>query len=423
MVGMSKQYSYSFNGVIKTIGPGILYAGAAIGASHLVQATRAGASYGFSLVWAVILINLFKYPFFEYGHRFTAATGKTLIEGYSMLGTWAVTIFFILSFSTAIVNFAAIALVTTSLGSLFFQIKVNSSLLSISVLISLLIILKLGRYKFLDLIIKLLLVILAIATIVAFIIAAVHGRDYTTGFVSPEIWDVGGITFLIALMGWMPTPIEASTWTSLWAKERNKQTKYNPKFSEYMIDFHIGYLGSSILALFFLGLGAFVMYGSGEVFSNSSIKFSAQLIDLYAKTFGNWSIPMISGIAFITIFSTALTVIDGYPRSLEASFINIFGKYEKYYNKIFWVFAIILSLFAALIITLFNNRMKAFLDFATIVSFLAAPFFAILNYKVVTSKFIPSHFKPKKWLRILSYLGIIFLIGFSLLFIYSRIFL
>jgi len=423
MITKLNENNYSLNGILKTIGPGILYAGAAIGASHLVQATRAGASYGFSLVWAVILINLFKYPFFEYGHRFTAATGKTLIEGYKMLGTWAVAIFFVLSFATGIVNFAAIALVTTSLGSLVFQIKVNSSLLSISVLVSLLVILKLGRYRFLDIIIKILLVLLAIATIIAFIIAAIHGRDYSTEFVHPEIWNATGITFLIALMGWMPTPIEASTWPSLWAKERNKQTKYKPKFTEYMIDFHIGYLGSSILALFFLGLGALVMYGSGEVFSNSSLKFSEQLIDLYAKTFGNWSIPMISGIAFITIFSTALTVIDGYPRSLEASFIGIFKKYDKNYGRIFWLFAVFLSLFAALIIGVFNNKMKAFLDFATIISFLAAPFFAIINYKVVTSKFIPDESKPKKWLRILSYLGIIFLIGFSLLFIYSRIFL
>ncbi len=76
----------SYNGIIKALGPGILYAGAAIGASHLVQSTRAGASYGFEIVWAVIFINLFKYPFFEFAYRYTAATGNSMLEGYRTSG-------------------------------------------------------------------------------------------------------------------------------------------------------------------------------------------------------------------------------------------------------------------------------------------------------------------------------------------------
>ena len=40
----------TLRGVLKALGPGILYAGAAIGASHLVQSTRAGASYGFEII-------------------------------------------------------------------------------------------------------------------------------------------------------------------------------------------------------------------------------------------------------------------------------------------------------------------------------------------------------------------------------------
>ena len=44
----------SLKGILKTVGPGILYAGAAIGASHLVQSSRAGANYGFGIIWAVI---------------------------------------------------------------------------------------------------------------------------------------------------------------------------------------------------------------------------------------------------------------------------------------------------------------------------------------------------------------------------------
>ena len=114
----------SYNGIIKALGPGILYAGAAIGASHLVQSTRAGASYGFEIVWAVILINLFKYPFFEFAYRYTAATGKSMLEGYRHLGQWAIVTFFILNFFTAIVNFSAVVIVSSGLAAFFFNIHI-----------------------------------------------------------------------------------------------------------------------------------------------------------------------------------------------------------------------------------------------------------------------------------------------------------
>ena len=44
---------------LSKLGPGLLFAGAAIGVSHLVQSTRAGADFGWGLVWALLLINLF----------------------------------------------------------------------------------------------------------------------------------------------------------------------------------------------------------------------------------------------------------------------------------------------------------------------------------------------------------------------------
>ncbi len=389
----------------------------------MVQSTRAGANYGFEIIWAVLLINLFKYPFFEYGHRFTAATGKSLIEGYRELGKWAVAVFFVATLTTGIVNFAAVALVTTTLGAFFFGIDINSTWLSITLLAAILIMLFIGRYAFLDKFMKFLIIILSIATITAFILALFEGRTLSPDFVPPELWDAAGITFLIALMGWMPTPIEASAWPSLWASERRKQTNYKPKYKEYLIDFHIGYLGSTLLAVFFLGLGALVMYGTGESFAGSSLTFSEKFVSLYANSLGEWSAPFIAGIAFVTIFTTALTVIDGYPRAIEASFFQIYKKAERYTGKLIWLWAVILSILAALIIGVFAERMKAFLDFATIISFLAAPVFAILNYRTVISKSVPKKMRPAIFMRVLSWAGIIFLISFGIIFIYARIWL
>jgi Mn2+/Fe2+ NRAMP family transporter len=54
---------------LKTLGPGLLFASTAIGVSHLVQSTRAGASYSYALLWAIVVANLLKYPAFEAAPR------------------------------------------------------------------------------------------------------------------------------------------------------------------------------------------------------------------------------------------------------------------------------------------------------------------------------------------------------------------
>jgi Mn2+/Fe2+ NRAMP family transporter len=411
----------SLKGIFKTLGPGILYAGAAIGASHLVQSTRAGANYSFELIWAVILINLFKYPFFEFAYRYTAATGKSMLEGYRNIGKWALVTFFILSFFTAIINFSAVVIVCSGLAAFFFNLQIDLFYVSIILLLVVLLMLFLGHYAVLDWTMKGMILILSIATITAFIIALGHGTNIQEGFIPPELWDAAGITFLIALMGWMPTPIEASVWPSLWTLEKKKQTKYEPNYKEQLFDFHAGYIGSAVMAIFFLGLGTFVLYGSGMQFSNSSVEFSGQLVSIYSKTFGSWSTPLMAAITMLTMFSTALTVIDGYPRTLEASIIEITPSAKKYSPKLYWVWVLFLSVVAVMIIGVFTSSMKVLLDFATIISFLAAPFFAFINYKVVTSNFIPENNRPKRWLKALSRLGIIFLITFSILYIISRI--
>ena len=80
---------------LKSLGPGLLFAGAAIGVSHLIQSTRAGAEFGFGLLWALILINCIKYPFFQFGPRYAQATGESLLDGYKKLGKGILIAYFI----------------------------------------------------------------------------------------------------------------------------------------------------------------------------------------------------------------------------------------------------------------------------------------------------------------------------------------
>lgn len=65
---------------INALGPGIMMASAAVGGSHLIASTQAGALYGWQLALIIILTNLFKYPFFRFSAHYTLDMGKSLLR-------------------------------------------------------------------------------------------------------------------------------------------------------------------------------------------------------------------------------------------------------------------------------------------------------------------------------------------------------
>ena len=73
--------------------PGLIFSGSAIGVSHLVQSTRAGAMFGLALIVVIVLINTLKYPAFRFGMDYAHATRRTIIGGYRELGSWAVPLY------------------------------------------------------------------------------------------------------------------------------------------------------------------------------------------------------------------------------------------------------------------------------------------------------------------------------------------
>lgn len=156
-----------WQGIKQSLGPGLLMAAAAIGVSHLVQSTRAGATYGFALIWAVILANFFKYPFLEYGPRYAIATGESMIEGYNRLGKWAIGIFVIFTLGTMFAVQAAVTIVSASLAAELTGIALSPLAWSAILLAICITILISGQYSALDGAIKLIMVVLAISTIVA----------------------------------------------------------------------------------------------------------------------------------------------------------------------------------------------------------------------------------------------------------------
>lgn len=399
------------NKLIKQLGPGFLFAGAAIGVSHLVQSTRAGADYGWGLIWALIIANLFKYPFFEYGTRYALTTNKSLLDGYLGLGKGYLWSFFFLSLGSMFTIQTAVTIVTASLASLLFGFEASLIFWSVIITTSCALLLWYGGYQRLDKIIKWIIFVLTISTVIAVTFAA--NQNSTPLSYRQIIPEGASIVFLAAFMGWMPAPLDISVWNSLWTLEKNQLQSI--KLQQGLFDFNVGYLVTFFLGICFMALGVLVMYGSGTSFSNAGGAFANQLIELYTSTLGNEVYLVIVIAAFTTMFSTTLTTLDASPRAMERSSQLLF-KNQKILSYRFWL--IVLSLGTLGIFTFLLSEMGTLVQIATVLSFITAPFYAILNYRLVTSDQMPLHARPSKSLRILSLIGIILLSLFAVGFVF-----
>ncbi|MDX1578854.1 MAG: divalent metal cation transporter, partial [Gemmatimonadota bacterium] len=245
----------------KTFGPGLVWAATSIGVSHLVQSTRAGAMAGFALVGVIVVALVLKYPFFEYGARYAAATGRSLVEGYRGMGRWALWLYLAITIVTAIASISAIVLFTAFLTSFAFGQAWPPAWTGAALMGACGVLLALGRYRGLDLTIKALLALLFVSTIVAAIVTAPRA-DLSTLALWPGdlIGTAVPFAFLLALVGWMPAPIDVSVWSSLWTLAKDRTSGIRASVDAATRDFLIGYVGTGLLALAFVSLGATVLF-------------------------------------------------------------------------------------------------------------------------------------------------------------------
>ncbi len=394
---------------IKTLGPGLLFAGAAIGVSHLIQSTRAGANYGFGLLWALFFINFIKYPFFQYGPRYAQATKESLLDGYKKIGKSILITYFIISIASIFTIQTAVTIVTANLASSIFNITISLTEWCIAINIICLFILVFGRYKLLNKIMKIIIIALTLSTISAVFIGVFDNQN-KLNFSQIIPGNPEGIAFLIAFMGWMPAPLDISIWHSLWEVEKNTEKK--TFFS--LFDFNIGYITTIILGVAFIALGAIIMFNTGEVFSEKGTTFTNQLLEMYNRSLGNKLGFIVAIAALTTMFSTTLTTMDASPRAMSRTCLLLFPKtiLNSYF---FWIS--LLTIGTILILTLLLSEMGILIKIATILSFLTAPFYAIINYKLITSIHTPKEYQPSHSLKTLSIVGIILLFAFSIWYI------
>ena len=395
----------------RIFGPGILMATAAIGGSHLISSTQAGALYGWQLAIMIILANVFKYPFFRFATDYVYDTGESLIAGYAKRSKVYLWIYFILSILSAVISTGAVSLISAVILGFMLPESLSLSTMSLSLIIvaTSWLFLIAGHYKLLDKATKWIMISLTSATLAAVIIAAGKPTVMAVDFVAASPWNLATLGFIVALMGWMPAPLEFAAITSMWTSAKRKAD--NTTHRQGLLDFNVGFLVSAILALFFLALGVFVQYGSGQEIQTAGVAYIDQLISMYTNTIGEWSRLLVAFVAFMCMFGTTITCADGYGRANAECWRLLKGENEINKKQIaFWTTYAIGG--GLVIISFFAGQLGAMLKFAMISAFISAPIFGWLNYSLVKN-----HKKLSTGMNAYSIVSLIFLGGFTLLFL------
>jgi len=398
--------------VLGSLGPGLLYAGAAIGVSHLVQSTRAGASYGWWPILAIIFVHLAKYPFFKAGPAYALSTNTSLIQGYFNRGKLYVALFLLFTIGTMFAIIAAIVAVTSGVSAFFFGIEASPQLVAGGILIIAVVILLIGQYKWLDRFIKLIILLLTICTLVAFGSALVDPSPHKLEALNP-IFDGLFLSMLIKLMGWMPAPLDLSVWHSLWALEKKAELGGNLSKAESLRDFNFGYWGTMVMGILFLGMGALILYGSNQEIPSSGVAFANMLIGMYTTQLGQWAFYIVGLAAVATMVSTTLTCLDAIPRSLAECRKIAFGNEKKWAYP---TFLIVLAIGSFSLLSILSTSMTTMVDIATVLSFCSAPVIAWMNFKTVRGNEVPEKDRPSQVSTVWEIASILSLVALTVLF-------
>ena len=406
-------------------GPGMMFAALAVGISHLVQSTRAGADYGLTLSLLIIFVCMVKYPAFRFGAMYAAATGKSLLDNYRRQGRHA-TIAFVLAVSVdAFIGTVAVTLVTAGILKNILHINTGDLTVTFLLLAGGAILLLSGHYRLLEKVTKVFVIGFCLCTVIAALLVAVKFDQAGTGWVAPVVFNRPGILFMIAVAGVMPTALTVSVFHSEWVVAKGETMGRNVTSREAGFDFDVGYLGTLFLALCFLFMGTVMMFKADVSPANSPTGFAAQLIDMFAHALGNWARIIISIAALAVMLSSVLALLDGCPRTV-ARVIQEWrtGEYNASAGTMSRLYAILLIIQVvggSLILLLFLKSFTGFIDFSTSVAFLAAPFLAYFNHRAMTAAEVPAELQPGPLMRAWSVLGIILLAVCTVAYVYLGI--
>ena len=403
------------------MGPGLLFASAAVGVSHLVQSTRAGAGFGLTLAPLLVLVCLVKYPMFRFGAEYSAVTGENVVDGYARRGPWLLGLFMAATVMEGVGVMPAVSLVTAGLTMHLLGLSGSELPATVATVVLLSAVLAVGRYRLLEQIGRVFVVVFSVMSVLAAIAAATRlGADQP--WQAPFPLTASNLAFAVAVAGWMPIGAGGAAFLSSWVVARARGDAEGPDVASARFDFHVGYVATVVVALCFLLMGTALIFGTGTELSANAGGFSTQLVELFAQTIGPGA-RLIAGVAALAVMaSTVLASGDGFPRVYAATTVRLLGGATGSLDeaRLYRLFVGLQLVAALLMLGLFFESFPTFIDLVTTVGFFAAPVIAFLNHRIMCSDELPREAQPPMWLRQWSLTGMLVLGLICPVFLYFR---
>ena len=403
------------------LGPGLLFAATAVGVSHLVQSTRAGAEFGLTLLVLILAACAIKYPAFRFGAEYAALTGRTVLSGYERQGRWLLALILLATFIEGVGVVPAVTLVSVGLGMNLLGVQVDAIVATVATVFAASIVLLVGRYRVLENITRVFVALFAVLTVLA-TLAAIAGIGPGQPLAAPFELNEANLFFSVSVAGWMPIGLGGSIFLSAWVIARGKMSSRPVRPRAALFDFHVGFVASLVLAVCFLIMGTVVLLGRDVEMAGSSAAFAARFVGVFTEVVGQW-VELVVGVAAMTVMlSTVLAVVDGFPRV----YANVVTKLargtgvpseERLYRGFLW-FQIATS---GAVLYALPRSFGAFIDFITALGFLTAPVVAFMNHRIMFFGEIPPDRQPPKWVRRWSVAGTAILAAIFPIYLYFRL--
>ncbi|TDQ36133.1 Nramp family divalent metal transporter [Aureibacillus halotolerans] len=307
----------TFGKKMKTVGPGFVTAATGVGTGDLIAALVAGAAFGTTLVWAIIVGAVLKFFLTEGIGRFHLATGKTILEGWHSLGKWAMGYFGVYSvlwgFSYGAAAMSASALLMAAMVPALpvWVWAIIHGLAGFLLVMT-------GRYKLFENIMIVLIGVMFVTVVGSAVMLLPDLGNVVAGLV-PTFGD-SNLLLVLGLLGGVGGTITMASY-GYWIQE--KQWHGKSWLSMMRFDSVIAYVITAIFTVSLLIVGAEFLFGTGVTIEGEEGLITLSL--MFSEEFGPAAKWLFLIGAWSAAFSSLLGVWNGVPY-LFADFWRLFRK-------------------------------------------------------------------------------------------------
>lgn len=326
--------------LLRWYGPGLLWMLSSVGSGSVLFTPRVGSRYGFSLLWAALLVIFAQWVMIREVGRYTVVTGRTILDGFSEVPGprgWAVWTIFLPQVVAAVVTIAGIAALAGS--ALMIALPGSQAFYAPALIVVSIVLVVAGRYKKVEQVSAIMAGILVLTAVTAAIMVF-DTPDKVLQGLAPSIPENLDFYFVLPWLGFILAGAAGVLWYSYWvaergfggtvteeknegqtpADERGESMQSRSERIERLRSWMrvmsttgaIGVGGGALVVVSFLILGAEVLGPQGIV--PEGIRVAEELTNLLSKvwgTFGYW--VLLIGI-MVALWGTLLADQDGWGR-------------------------------------------------------------------------------------------------------------